>query len=217
MSNKDYFNKDVHDAIIRYCNKIEEKEKQELYLKYIDPAFRQLVEKVVYAYNFTGLKNLEDLKDDCLSMLISNLQKFNPDYGSKAFSYFTVITKNWFICKYKEQQKQKEFMVKNKIYAKESDSYEMEDDFFKKEFYTNLIEDIKTWDFSSPKSQIIVDALVKILQDIDKFDFINKKMMFFSIKEITNLKTSELSYLMKKVVKKYNEFRKKWESENRIV
>jgi hypothetical protein len=80
-----------------------------------------------------------------------------------------------------------------------------------------LIKDVKTWDLQTPKSQIITEALVKVLTDVDKFDFINKKMMFFSIKEITNLKTSELSYLMKKVIKKYNEFRKKWESENRII
>jgi hypothetical protein len=217
MSNKDYFNKAVHDAIIRYCIESDENEKQKLYIEYIDPTFKQLIEKVVYAYKFTGLKNLEDLKDDCLSMLISNLQKFNPDYGSKAFSYFTVITKNWFICKYKEQQKQKQFMIKNKNFAKDNESYDMEESFFKKEFYDSLIKDIKTWDLQTPKSQIVTEALIKILTDVDKFDFINKKMTFFSIKEITNLKTSELSYLMKKVVKRYNEFRKKWESENRII
>ena len=33
------------------------------------------------------------------------LDKYDPSKGSKAFSYFSVITKNWFIHKVKRQQK----------------------------------------------------------------------------------------------------------------
>jgi len=33
------------------------------------------------------------------------LDKYDPNKGSKAFSYFSVITKNWFIHKVKRQQK----------------------------------------------------------------------------------------------------------------
>ena len=109
MSNN-YFTKVVDDAIVRYRLSNCKKEKSDLFQKIIEPCFRQLIEKVVYAYNFTGLKNLSDLKDDCFISLINALEKFNPDFGSKAFSYFTVITKNWFVLKYKDQSKQIEMM-----------------------------------------------------------------------------------------------------------
>ena len=33
------------------------------------------------------------------------LDKYDPSKGHKAFSYFSVITKNWFIHKVKRQQK----------------------------------------------------------------------------------------------------------------
>ena len=42
------------------------------------------------------------LKDECEIHLITILSNFNPNRGSKAFSYFSVITKNWFIAKVKK-------------------------------------------------------------------------------------------------------------------
>ena len=33
------------------------------------------------------------------------LEKFKPEKGSKAFSYFSVVTKNWFIQKVKKNKK----------------------------------------------------------------------------------------------------------------
>ena len=64
-----------------------------------------MVDKIVYTYKFTTLPNIDDLKDECKVWLTTILDKFNPDKGSKAFSYFSVITKNWFIHKVKQNSK----------------------------------------------------------------------------------------------------------------
>ena len=38
-------------------------------------------------------------------MLVTILHKYDPSKGSKAFSYFSVITKNWFIAQVKKNAK----------------------------------------------------------------------------------------------------------------
>ena len=56
-----------------------------------------MVDKIIYTYKFTNIPNIDVLKDDCKVWLTTILSKYDPNRGSKAFSYFSVITKHWFI------------------------------------------------------------------------------------------------------------------------
>ena len=96
-----YFTKVHEDAIVRYSTTDSREEKTKLYVELINPAFNEMVDKIVYTYKFTTLPNIEDLKSECKVFLTTILDKFDPKKGSKAFSYFSVITKNWFIHKVK--------------------------------------------------------------------------------------------------------------------
>ena len=43
------------------------------------------------------------LRDDCKIWLTTILGKYDPNRKSKVFSYFSVITKNWFIYQVKKE------------------------------------------------------------------------------------------------------------------
>jgi len=45
-----YFTKDHEDAIIKYCSTMNKKERAELYISYIEPAFSEMVDKIVFTY-----------------------------------------------------------------------------------------------------------------------------------------------------------------------
>ena len=94
-----YFTKVHEDAIVNYARTDDIKIRTELYIQYIAPAFNEMVDKIIYTYRFTSLPNIEVLKDECKIWLTTILDKYDPNKGSKAFSYFSVITKNWFIHK----------------------------------------------------------------------------------------------------------------------
>ena len=98
-----YFTKDTEQAIIDYCNTECHSIRTKLYVEQIQPSFNELVDKIVYTYKFTNLENIEVLKDDCKVWLTTILGKFDPSQGTKAFSYFSVVTKNWFTHKAKKQ------------------------------------------------------------------------------------------------------------------
>ena len=97
---KNHYFTDVHElAIIQYNATNDNKIRSDLYVKFIGPAFSELVDKIIYTYKFTNLPNIDVLKDECKIWLATILEKYDPSNGSKAFSYFSVITKNWFSIK----------------------------------------------------------------------------------------------------------------------
>ena len=101
-SKNHYFTKAHEQAIIDYANTRDVRVRTELYIQFIEPAFSEMVDKVVFTYKFTSLPNIDALRDECKVWLTTILDKYDPSKGSKAFSYFSVITKNWFIHKVKK-------------------------------------------------------------------------------------------------------------------
>ena len=100
-----YFTQEHEDAIVRYAQTTCLRERTDLYVRLIQPAFNEMVDKIVFTYKFTDLPNIGSLRDECKIWLMTILDKYDQSKGSKAFSYFSVITKNWFIHKVKKQQK----------------------------------------------------------------------------------------------------------------
>lgn len=150
---KIYFSKDHENAIVAYANTKDLKIRQKLYIDYVGPAFNEMVDKMVFTYKFTTLPNIDDLKAECKVWLTTILDKFDPAKGSKAFSYFSVITKNWFIHKVKKNAQQ----TKREVYFEEidSDSHHSPeliilnsyvDERTDKEFWTSLWTKIDEWD-----------------------------------------------------------------------
>ena len=83
-----YFTQDHEDAILKYCTSACYQEKEELYIALIQPAFNQMVDKIVYSYKFTSLPNIDELRMECKVWLTTILDKYDSSRGSKAFSYF---------------------------------------------------------------------------------------------------------------------------------
>ena len=146
-----YFTQVHEDAIVKYANTDVYREKCELYENYIMPAFSEMVDKIVYTYKFTTLPNIDDLKNECKVWLTTILDKYNPNKGSKAFSYFSVITKNWFIAKVKKTSKKMRREVSMEPYlmsGKDQSMFEVEPDCMeqqeKDEFWTYLWREIES-------------------------------------------------------------------------
>jgi hypothetical protein len=215
-----YFTQVHEDAIVRYAQTNCVKERTELYVNYIQPAFNEMVDKIVYTYKFTNLPNIDYLRDECKIWLMTILGKYDPSKGSKAFSYFSVITKNWFIHKVKQQQKrnkrevdfdniakryEEEFLSTNESYITEREESE-----FWKTFYAEL----GSWDESQMKENDLrvykaINILFESKEDIEIF---NKKAIYLYLREITGLNTKQIVNSLKKFRKRYSNFKVDWEN-----
>jgi len=215
-----YFTSEHEEAIIRYSRSNCLKERTELYVNYIQPAFNEMVDKIVFTYKFTNLPNCDSLRDECKIWLMTILDKYDPNKGSKAFSYFSVITKNWFIHKVKRQQKRNKREIDydniSKAYEEEflstSESYVTirEEDEFWKSFY----DELQSWDVSQMKENDLkvykaINILFESKEDIDIF---NKKAIYLYLREITGLNTKQIVNSLKKFRKRYFIFKQGWEN-----
>ena len=104
--NNNYFTKVHENAILDFVASTDNTFRNEIYRDVIRPAFTEMINKIVFTYKFTSLPNVDSLKDECEMHLVTILSNFDPSKGSKAFSYFSVITKNWFIAKVKKTSTQ---------------------------------------------------------------------------------------------------------------
>ena len=153
-----YFTQDHEDAIVRYTRTEDNKERTELYINWIQPAFNEMVDKIVFTYKFTNLPNIDELKDECKIWLTTVLCKYDPSKGSKAFSYFSVITKNWFIHKVKQNSKRLKRDVQYEDIAEiESEKLQVENLYEHKremqEFWQYLFSEIDSWEKLKGKSK----------------------------------------------------------------
>jgi hypothetical protein len=217
MSGKYYFSAEHEKAVIDYCSSTDKREKELLYQKYIAPAFNEMVDKIIYTYKFTNLPNIESLREECKFWLMTILEKYDPSRGYKAFSYFSVITKNWFIHKVKSNNKN----LTNEISYEESSSevekhHMVENDYLERQeqeqFWDELLRDIDTWGSSlKPQDLKILESVKQILLNKDNIEIFNKKAIYIYMREITGLNSKQITSSLNKIRSKYMDFKKGWE------
>jgi len=214
-----YFTRVHQDAIVSYATSEDFKEREFLYVTLIGPAFNEMVDKIVYTYKFTNLPNIDDLKSECKIWLTTILNKFDPAKGSKAFSYFSVITKNWFIHKVKTNTvrvrrevcfddtgtiKEMEKLVSFNTYVPDRE---------KEEFWTLLMAETEVWkeEAIKPNEKKVIEAIKILLAEPDAIEIFNKKAIYLYLREITGLNTKQIVNSLNKVRMKYRNFKIDWD------
>ena len=178
-----------------------------------------MVDKIVFTYKFTTLPNIDELRDECKVWLTTILDKYDQSKGSKAFSYFSVVTKNWFIHQVKKTSKQRsrEFEYENlpsettlKYLATYNDYAEKRE---KEEFWGSLWGEIDSWDVPNLKTneKKVLEAIRVLLSNSDNIEIFNKKAIYLYMREITGLNTKQIVNNLNKMRIKYRAFKVKWD------
>jgi len=214
-----YFTQDHEDAILKFCTSEDRAEKEKLYIDLIQPAFNQMVDKIVFSYKFTNLPNIDELRMECKVWLTTILDKYDPNRGSKAFSYFSVITKNWFIHKVKKNTKrlQREVPYEDAELELETNFVDPGDYYYQervaKEFWKNLWSEIESWDvdFEKEGERKVYEAVKIILSSVDEIEIFNKKAIYLYLRELTGMNTKQVVTHLNKMRGRYRDFKKDWD------
>ncbi len=213
-----YFNKDTQQAILDYQSCEEEKEREELYKEKISPAFDQLAESLIFVYGFkTAANDFASLKNDCVTFLYETIFKWDHSRGTKAFSYFNVVAKNWLIARCRNEKKfeirnvslsdMKHFNANDKSTIANSrvapspqtlmEQRELKGEIFK------VLEEIEKR-ISRENEFLCLNAIKAVFTNIDNLDFLNKRAIYVYVREISGLNSKQLSVAMSKIRKHYN-------------
>jgi len=217
-----YFTKVHEDAIIEYCSSSSYKHRSKLYEDTIQPAFSEMVDKIIFTYKFNILPNIDQLRDDCKVWLTTILNKYDPNKGSKAFSYFSVVTKNWFIHKVKQNSKKikKEVSFENLVENGGADilgTTDPKESYVSQrieiEFWNVLLENLDKWDAPNLKQneKAVLDAVRILMHNIDDIEIFNKKAIYLYLRELTGLNTKQVVNNLNKIRERYRNFKTKWD------
>jgi DNA-directed RNA polymerase specialized sigma subunit len=217
--NKNYYFTKIHEeAVVKYASTDDLKIRTDLYIELIEPAFSELVDKIIYTYKFTTLPNIEVLKDECKIWLTTILDKYDPNKGSKAFSYFSVITKNWFIHRVKKNSQktrreinydditkdleQEHLSARNPYETRREDA----------EFWHYLWKEIETWEQEQlkPNEEKVLMAVRVLLEKSNEIEIFNKKAVYLYLRELTGLNTKQVVNNLNKLRSRYHVFKKTW-------
>lgn len=235
----EYFTNEVQNAILAYVKTNSLTEKNTLYKEIIGPKLKELIDNVVQVYKFGSLPNISFLKEECLLYLIAQLSKFEEDKiskitnkKSKAFTYFTVVSKHWFFASYKKHKKRKyEEINIDDLYKSGStasglnesrndsideiityNEYDLELERY--EFKEALLKEINLWkdQFKNDlEFQKTINSVYTLIENINEIEFFNKKGIFVYLRELTGLETKEISAALKKIAVLFRAFKNKWD------
>jgi hypothetical protein len=212
-----YFDINVQNRIVEYQNMSDNKEKNELYEKHIFPAFYDLVQSLVSVYGFKSYtEDINHLKADCVSFLFETLNKWSPEKGTKAFSYFNVVAKNWLTiqsrrllknqnrCAFIDDPEGMTHSEKTELYGKEY----VDSEIYMAEKLAQYYEILKLIDYLSENVKDNNDkkcchAIKQLFDNIDDIEFFNKRAIFVYLREISGLSSTELSSSLSRIRKIY--------------
>ena len=218
---KHYFTAQTQEAIEKFQAAETDKEKSQLYTKDIMPAFDKLAENLILIYGFAkGRHDFGSLKNDCVTFLYETLYKFDASKGSKAFSYFNVVAKNWLILNTRKKKKVQDNSYS--IHDLESFSqvdrkailhYQISDapddvliarekrDEIKKTLEILKGKVVNTNDVSC------INAVIVVFEKIDDLDLLNKRAIYVYIREISGLNSKQLSTSMSTIRRLYRQIK----------
>jgi hypothetical protein len=212
-----YFDSETQRAIEMFQLATENEIRHDLYLKKIMPAFDKLVESLIFIYGFASPNEpIEHLKNDCVTFLYESLHKFDATRGTKAFSYFNVVARNWLVISSKNRQKKvKRFVSIEDLKDSKSAEAEMyhsmmvgstpEDQMVsagQRDAILEMLRKIKKL-LNQSHEQACIDAIITVFEQIDDLDFLNKRAVFVYVKNISNLNQKQLGSAMSVIRKHY--------------
>ena len=214
-----YFDHNTEASIVKFQKEPDIENKKKIFVEEIRHSFAKLIENIIFVYKFHSLGDIEILKNDCLSFLFETLYKFDATKGHKAFSYFNVIAKNWFIQRVKiHKKKSKSDVYFDKVLLNKLEStddkfvHNDEEMFINVEYLILLKEEIKKWrtKFDKKQEKMVLEAIILLLNNPDLINIFNKKGIYLYIREITGLNTKQVVTNLSKIRKKYETFKRKY-------
>tara|TARA_Y100001970_G_C14133271_1_gene802892 strand:- start:183 stop:878 length:696 start_codon:yes stop_codon:yes gene_type:complete len=203
---KIYFGKETQDAIIKYNALDSEKkhiERSKLYEAEIHPAFDKLAENIINTFKFTYFDyGFEEIKNEVVAFMVINLHKYDHTKGSKAFSYFSVVAKNYLILHNNNNYKMLKIHDSIDTIRHNPDKVEYD--------YVDFLDAVaKYFDINIPnlfrkKRDIdIAYAVVELMHQRQEIENFNKKSLYILIREMTNVDTNHITKVVNVMRKKY--------------
>jgi hypothetical protein len=213
-----YFTKDTENAIVEYNECDDPIIRNIIYTSKIHPAFHKLAEIMIHRFKFYNFDvSHEDVKHEVVTFLHEKIGKYDRSTGFKAFSYFSIVAKNYLIAENNKNYYQ--FKAKDDILAIDternvvneqvrSEYTEDQRDFI--DMFVELIDKNLSTVFQKQRDIQIADSVLYLFRTRETIENYNKKAIYILIRERTGVKsqyiTSVISRIKEIYIRLYKEY-----------
>ena len=215
---KMYFTTDTEKSIIQYNKEQSMDIRNEIYEEQIKRCFDKLVENVFNTFKFTYFDNSPiEIQTETIAHLVANMHKFEEGKG-KAFSYFSIVAKNYLIFHNNNNYKRFNQHVDisdtpsdTTVCLQTTDSYH--DKLETSEFMKLMVD---YWEknigkiFTKQRDLNIANAVIELFRNSDRIDSFNKKALYLYIREISSCKTQQITKVINKMKQYQNTITKSY-------
>ena len=198
---KQYCTKETEDAILLYNKLDDEYERNKLYEAKIKYPFDKLVENIIHTFKFYHFDvPYEDVKHEVVAFLNEKISKYTDPNKGKAFSYFSIIAKNYLIInnnsnynKFKNTD-QPEAIDDNRNVINEVMREEELDE--KREFmdlYVKYMDDNLPVLFKKHTDMSVADSVLELFRTRENIEEFNKKALYILIRDRAGVKTQYIT------------------------
>ena len=202
-----YFTADTEAAIVAYNETEDPREKDRIYNEKIQEAFAKIAENVynTFKFSYADVSPLE-IQKQAISHMVANIAKYEKGKG-KAFSYFSIVAKHWFILDNNTTYRRFKKHVEICEQSGEAGEFVVEPEHEKQESETREFIKlmVEYWDknvgrhFTKDRDLKIANAVIEIFRNSDRIDVFNKKALYLYIREIADCQTQHITKVINKM------------------
>ena len=228
---KPYFGPDQEEAVRIFLTATTYTEKNKVYNEFLRAPLNKMVESIIRKYKlYRDDMTFINMHDDTLSFLITKCDKFKPEKGKKAYSYFGTIVKNYLLGQLIKDNKKVRTQVSYEDYASDLEErpdmlvYQKEDHLEKEGKLQKLMAEIigeiseelnneKLTDNERSVGESLVYMFENweiIFSDASGNNKFNKNLVLHNIREMTSLTTKEIRNAMRRYKKIYKTIKEKF-------
>lgn len=211
--NKQYFTKETENAILLYNSISDEHERNKVYDQHIKYPFEKLVENIIHTFKFYHFDiPYEDVKHEVVAFLNEKIHKYTDPSKGKAFSYFSIIAKNYLIIhnngnynKFKNTE-QPEAIDENRNVINEvtrDEALQEKSEFM--DLYVNYMDNNLSTLFRKQSDMNVADSVLELFRNRDNIENFNKKALYILIRDRTGVKTQYITRVVNLMKAAYEE------------
>lgn len=224
---KRYWFKEQEKAVVDYINCQDVDERNRIFNQHLYKALNKLIENIIFTYKlFRSDIDVKDVQNECMSHLITKIEKFNPRNGAQAFSYLGTIAKHYLMGEkrtmYKitksnididEHMDEASDKPENKYFLEDAEPVDINLEIFM-QVAERLEEDIYKQNKMLPNDRKVAEAIVYLFKNHLLLEAYNKVKIYFLFKERTGLQTKDITYSLGRLKKYYKLLKSNYLSKN---
>ena len=217
---KVYFGQEVQNPIIDYNSSNSDSERNTIYGTRIHAAFDKLSENIINTFKFTYFDMpFEDIKHEVVAFMVMNMHKYDHTKGSKAFSYFSVVAKNYLILHNNNNYKKLKSHSGVEVLDREKNMGNDRDNDLRQftlevvDYFENNLHNI----FKKQRDLNIAYSIIDLMKQIDEIENFNKKSLYILVREMTNVDTVHITSVVNVFKKHYKKLLNTYHKQGSII